>query len=55
MTVAVKICGLSTPDALDVAIEAAVLAGSLATRSIGARESVPGRAELEERLSGGPA
>jgi ribokinase len=46
---------LSEGASIDVAIEAAVLAGSLATRSIGARESVPGRAELEERLSGGPA
>jgi ribokinase len=40
---------------IEAALEAAVHAGSLATRSVGARGSLPGRAELDEVLSAGPA
>jgi ribokinase len=40
---------------IEGAVEAAVAAGSLATRSVGARESLATRAELERALSAGRA
>ena len=46
---------LSEGASIEAALEAAVLAGSLATRAVGAREGLPARAELEKALSGGSA